>query len=171
MFRNATNLAPPSPRANETDVRRWPASRELVQLALDAVQTLDWSNANLISRSTRRYRPQMMVTLLGYCYATGIYGSEQIEQAIRQNETVRYICARDYPDWAAIRQFRRENRLVLEQCLAYVLKQAWARSQDLAAPGVWACQPSEAEQSRQAQREAYQRLEVAAFMDLMQREE
>jgi hypothetical protein len=68
----------------------------------------------------------MMLTLLSYCYAVGIYGSEDIAWAARYESTVRYICAHKRPDWRMIRWFRRQYRQPLKECLGYLIKQAWA---------------------------------------------
>jgi len=110
----------------------WPADlrlvlgeRRLVTLALDAVQTLDWSKPNATSQGPDGHRPRMVLTLLSYCYAAGICGSQDIEWAIENDRMVRYICARTYPDWLAIRRFRRRNREWLRQCLAYIFRRTW----------------------------------------------
>jgi hypothetical protein len=67
----------------------------------------------------------MMLTLLTYCYATGVYGSADIELAIERDQMTRYLCARTYPDLDVIRGFRRLNLGEIKQCLAAVLKRAW----------------------------------------------
>ena len=67
----------------------------------------------------------MMLTLLTYCYAAGIHGSDDIDRATRTDETVRYICARSAPGSAAIRGFRKMHRQLVEHCLASVLAEAW----------------------------------------------
>lgn len=103
------------------DLRESLGEQILLKLALDAVQSLDPSSLNGAVVRTGKFRPQMLLTLLGYCYAARIYGSRDIEWAIRHDKTVRYICARTFPDWQAIRRFRRDNRQLVEQCLRYVL--------------------------------------------------
>lgn len=107
----------------------WPADlrlmldeRGLLTLALDAIQTLDWSRSDAPRQGPDSHRPQMLLTLLSYCYAAGICGSEDIEWAVENDRMVRYICARAYPDWLAIRRFRRRNREWLKQCLAYIFR-------------------------------------------------
>ena len=154
--------------ANQADLRQILASRLLTELALNAVQEVDWSKVRRVRRGAAGYQPQMMLTLLCYCYAAGIYGSQQIEEVMRRDETVRYICARTYPDRAEIQQFRRDNRPMLEQCLASVLNQAWTWAGNIAGCALLGTRPTAIEQSKQAAKEAYQRLEVASFVDLMQ---
>src|SRR5438874_12137628 len=101
--------------ANPTaDLRECLGEPILLKLALDAVQSLDPSKLKTAVSGKDKLRPQMMLTLLSYCYAARIYGSRDIEWAIRTNATVRYICARTSPEWLAIRQFRRNNRELVE---------------------------------------------------------
>jgi len=63
-----------------------------------------------------------MLTLLAYCYSSGLYSSRDIEWATRIDPMISYICAHQFPDWLAIRRFRRQNRRLLEQCLAGILE-------------------------------------------------
>ena len=67
----------------------------------------------------------MMLTLLTYCYATGVYGSGDIELNIRHDPMTRYLCAKIYPDIDAIRSFRRDNRPRIIQNLSAVLRRVW----------------------------------------------
>ena len=106
------------------DLRRWLGRRGLVGLALEAVQTVDW-RVYPVTEDSQEIRPQMMLTLLSYCYAAGMCGSQDIEWAAQSDKTVRYICAGKEPDWLTIRRFRRRNVELLRQCLAYILKHAW----------------------------------------------
>ena len=132
----------------------------LLKLALDGVQSLDPSKLKSAVSAKPVLRPQMMLTLISYCYAARVYGSRDIEWAIRNNATVRYICARTCPEWLAIRQFRRQNRELLEQCLTYVLKKAWLlQSND--STGDWL----DAEPDLRFAAEARQKIEVAIIMD------
>ena len=134
----------------------------LLKLALDGVQSLDPSKLKAAMSGTAGRRPQMMLTLLSYCYAARIYGSRDIVWAIRNNTTVRYICAHACLEWQAIRKFRRNNRELLEQCLAYVLKRAWLVRLDAdCVLGDW----SGPNVDRKSIAEARQKIEVAIIMD------
>ena len=107
------------------DLREGLGEERLLTIALDAVQSLDASKLNAAVSGAQSVRPQMMLTLLAYCYAGRLYGSREIASAIRTDQTVRYICARAVLDWRDIRQFRRNNRELVEGCVAYVLEKAW----------------------------------------------
>jgi hypothetical protein len=87
----------------------------------DSDDTLDSSSENSLSAvfeavlaldETGSLSPKnrMLLTLLTYCYARGLYSAEAIECATHHHPTVRYICARDYPGAAEIREFRRNRK-------------------------------------------------------------
>src|SRR5437868_6495730 len=103
----------------------------LLHVVLEAVQTVDWSLARPPAEQDGRFRPQMMLTLLAFCYASGLYGSRDIEWATRIDRTIRYICAHQFPDWLAIRRFRRQNRHLLKQCLTLILERTSASASKL----------------------------------------
>jgi len=156
---------PTSPGLAPVDLRESISEPILIQLALNSVQTLDWSSAELKAQETDEFRPQMMMTLLTYCYAAGLFGSWDIEWAIQNNRTARYICAHSYPDSKAIQAFRRRNRAFLHQTLTGLLQQAWAWRLDQGDedyPGyAWV----EAVLTSRLDASARNRLEVAAIMD------
>src|SRR5262245_50482160 len=98
----------------------------LLRLWLSAVQKVEPHQFVVEDRDTPSLRPRMLLTLLTYCYATRIYGSNDIEWATRHDPIIRYICARRFPDWTDLRRFRRNNRALVAQTLAWVFKQAWS---------------------------------------------
>jgi hypothetical protein len=66
----------------------------------------------------------MMLALLIYAYAQGMFSSRQIERATYQQVSLRYLCANLHPDHDTICKFRRENRELLKAVFAQVLKLA-----------------------------------------------
>jgi hypothetical protein len=106
------------------DLRQRVGTSNLLRWALEAPQALDEPATESLKVRFGDFRPQMMLTLLSFAYASSCYGSEDIERAIESDRTFRYICARIYPDAKAIRRFRRVFRPALDQCLAYVLRGA-----------------------------------------------
>jgi hypothetical protein len=148
------------------DLRECLGEAILLKIALDAVQSLDPSQLKAAEESGTRFRPQMMLTLLSYCYAARTYGSRDIVWAMRNDKTVRYICARTFPDWREIRQFRRNHRALIEQCLTCVLKKAWSmQSEEIApewAPGSYPCP----DLKQQSMLEARNKIEIAVMMDM-----
>lgn len=110
----------------------WLSEKELLHLALDASHSVGWEAPPRTQPFPAGIRPQMLLTLLTYCYSTGIYATEDILNAVKHNRAARYICAHHYPDYAALRKFRRAYRSQIEQALRWVLLQAWARRFDAA---------------------------------------
>lgn len=55
--------------------------------------------------------------LLTYCYAVGVYASEEIEFATQHDPALRYLCANHTPKWETIREFRRRNIKPLQSSL------------------------------------------------------
>lgn len=140
------------------DMRADAGEQQLLTFALEAVQEVAL-NAEPRPKHPPRYGPQMMLTLLGYCYAAGLYGSRDIEEAIDSDATLRYICAHTYPDWRAIRQFRRQHRDWVEQHLAGVLQKA---ARPLAQPGPEERSPVNRQRFAAAARD---RVDTAIIMD------
>ncbi len=63
-----------------------------------------------------------LLALVTYCYAAGIYGSRDIELNLEQDAVARRLCADAFPEFDAIRHFRRCHRSRIKGCLAAVLK-------------------------------------------------
>ena len=51
----------------------------------------------------------MMLALLIYCYANGIFSSRRIERATHRDIGVRFVAANVHPDHDTIATFRRDN--------------------------------------------------------------
>src|ERR1700726_2235378 len=63
----------------------------------------------------------MMVSLLIYAYAHGVFSSRRIEELSYENLSVRYLCANTHPDHDTIAKFRRENGVLFKACFGQVL--------------------------------------------------
>ncbi len=65
------------------DLRDWVPADHLAHFILDAVATLDLSQAKVNHRGTgsAQYSPGLLLGLLVYSYATGTFGSRRIEQS------------------------------------------------------------------------------------------
>jgi hypothetical protein len=66
----------------------------------------------------------MMLALLIYCYANGIFGSRRIERATYRDIAVRYLTGNTHPDHDTICKFRRENFEAVAECFVRVLELA-----------------------------------------------
>ncbi len=69
------------------NMRDWVPEGHLVHFILDAVGELDLSRAKINHRGSgsEQYPPSMMLGLLIYSYATGVFGSRQIERSTYEN--------------------------------------------------------------------------------------
>ena len=121
--------APPETRINSLpdDLSLYIGKKTLVKVVLEALEGTDehgsWPDAATAEKIV--IQPAMMITLLTYCYATGVYGSMDIELNIRRDQMTRYLCAKSYPDVDVLRSFRRDWRLKIKQCLTTVLSRVW----------------------------------------------
>lgn len=68
-----------------------------------------------------QYHPRLLLALLIYCYANGLFSSRRIERATHRDLGVRYVAANLHPDHDTIARFRRANRAAFEQAFLQVL--------------------------------------------------
>jgi transposase len=120
------NVDRETPMLLPPDLREWVAGDDLVHFVMLAVESADLSLARARSHGggSLGYPPGMMMALLIYAYAQGMFSSRQIERATYQQVSLRYLCANLHPDHDTICKFRRENRGLLKAVFAQVLKLA-----------------------------------------------
>jgi transposase len=108
------------------DLRDWIPENHLAHFVVEAVEGMDLRGIKVNQRGTgsEQYPPRMMLSLLIYCYAAGIFSSRQIELATSENVAVRFIAANTHPDHDTICTFRRENKALLEESFVKVLELA-----------------------------------------------
>ncbi len=105
------------------DLREWVADDDLAHFIIEAAERIDLS-AFHVSRTgsgMAQYHPRMMLALLVYCYASGIFSSRRIEQATYRHVSVRYIAANTHPDHDTIAKFRRDNGSAFGVAFAQIL--------------------------------------------------
>lgn len=110
------------------NLRDWVPAGHLAHFILDAVGEMDLRQIKVNERGTgsEQYPPQMMLALLLYCYATGVFSSRRIEQASYDSVPVRMICGDTHPDHDTICAFRRQNKALVEETFVRVLELAQA---------------------------------------------
>src|SRR5450432_1810471 len=108
------------------DLRDWVAQDDLVHLIIELVEGLPLDGAAGKERGTgsAQYPPGMMLALLIYAYAQGVFSSRRIEAMTYQHVGTRYLCANTHPDHDTIAVFRRKNRALLESAFGHVLQMA-----------------------------------------------
>src|SRR5436190_227207 len=109
------------------DLSVYIGKKTLVMLILDAIEDLNARGPECESVVTGNpeCQPAMILTLLTYCYATGVYATTDIELGMEQDQMIRYLCAKNYVNLPVLREFRRYNRDRIKACLAIVLGRVW----------------------------------------------
>lgn len=117
--RNTPMLLPP-------DLRDWVGEDDLVHFVIEAVEAVKLWQFHLNERGSgsAQYPPRMMLALLIYCYANGVFGSRRIERLTYRDVAVRYLTGDTHPDHDTICTFRRTNLEAISNCFLEVLKLA-----------------------------------------------
>jgi len=108
------------------DLCEWIPKDDLVHFIIEAVDGMDMRSfkVNLRGTGNAQYPPHMMLSLLVYCYANGIFSSRRIERATYRDIAVRYLTGDTHPDHDTICTFRRENFSAVADCFVRVLELA-----------------------------------------------
>ena len=87
----------------------WVPENHLARFVVDIVSRLDLSTIKngYAGRGSDAYPPSMMVALLFYAYATGVFSSRKIERATYDSVAFRYIAVNTHPDHDTIASFRK----------------------------------------------------------------
>jgi len=106
------------------DLREWVPEDDMVHFIIESVEGMKLQRLKVNERGTgsRQYPPEMMLELLIYCYANGIFSSRRIERATYRDIAVRYLTADTHPDHDTIATFRRENFDAVAECFVGVLE-------------------------------------------------
>ena len=108
------------------DLRDWIPDDDLVHFVIEAVNGLDLNvfKVNVKGSGSAQYPPHVMLALLIYCYANGIFSSRRIERATYRDIAVHYLTGDTHPDHDTIAKFRRENFDAVAACFVHVLELA-----------------------------------------------
>ena len=100
--RDTPYLLPPS-------LQDWLPQEHLARFVVEIVDRLDLSELERAygGRGKTPYHPSVMVALLFYGYATGVFSSRKLEQATYDSVSFRYITADTHPDHDTIAHFRK----------------------------------------------------------------
>jgi len=100
--RNQPFLLPPS-------IQDWLPREHLARFIVEIVEQLDLSKieSQYSGKGKDAYSPQVMLSLLFYGYATGVFSSRKIERATYDSIAFRYISANTHPDHDTIANFRK----------------------------------------------------------------
>jgi transposase len=116
LDRDTLFLFPPS-------VQEWLPDDHLARFIADIVGKLDLRSlrAGYAGRGVEAYQPEMMVALLFYGYATGIFSSRKLERATYDSVAFRYIAANQHPEHDTIATFRRRFLPEVKSCFKQIL--------------------------------------------------
>jgi transposase len=126
MGERLVNVDRETPMLLPVDMRQWVPEDDLVHFVISAVETMNLSALAVNQRGSgsKQYPPRMMLALVIYCYANGLFGSRRIERATYRDVAVRYLTGDTHPDHDTICAFRRENGEAVKPAFAEVLRLA-----------------------------------------------
>jgi hypothetical protein len=106
------------------DLAEWVGAVKLMQLALEATEGVRIGSLEFSAGGGSPACPtRMLVTLMAYSYSRGIYSSQDIEDGVRRQADLRYLCAGDFPDANTLRRFRRQHWTELLGVLSRLIQQ------------------------------------------------
>jgi len=109
-------LMPPS-------VDEWLPQRHLARFVVEVIEGLDLRAMTGSYRGSGEasYHPQLLLGLIIYGYATGVFSSRNLERATYDSVAFRFIAANEHPDHDTIANFRRRFLLQIEALFVQVL--------------------------------------------------
>ena len=114
--RKTPYLLPPS-------VQDWLPKDHLARFVVDIVSQLDLGPLEKAygGRGSRAYHPEVLLSLLFYGYATGVFSSRSLERATYDSVAFRYITANTHPDHDTIASFRKRFLSELKPLFTQIL--------------------------------------------------
>ena len=104
-------------------VQDYLAEDHLARFVVEIVEELDLNKLSSVysGKGSRPYHPALLVALLFYGYATGVFSSRKLEKASYDSIAFRYICANTNPDHDTIASFRKRFLKELEALFVDIL--------------------------------------------------
>ncbi len=109
-------LLPPS-------VDDWLPEKHLARFIVELIDSLDVSAMSGVYRGSgsASYHPRLLLGILVYGYATGVFSSRKLERATYDSVAFRFIAANDHPDHDTIATFRRRFLKQIEGLFVQIL--------------------------------------------------
>ena len=109
-------LLPPS-------LQDWLPEGHLARFVVEVVEQLDLRSLkdSYTGRGSQAYNPEMLLSLLFYGYATGVFSSRQLERGTHDSVAFRFIAANLHPDHDTIATFRRRFLPQLRELFVQIL--------------------------------------------------
>src|SRR5262245_39109310 len=126
MAHRFKNIDRATPMLLPPDLHERVAEDDLVHFIISAVERLPLSTFHVNHKGCgdEQYPPHLMLALLIYCYANGLFASRRIERATYRDVAVRFLCANTHPDHTSICEFRRNNLEAIAAAFVEVLELA-----------------------------------------------
>jgi transposase len=104
-------------------VQEYLPEQHLARFVVEIVEQLDLSRlvAAYAGTGSKPYHPAMLVALIFYGYATGVFSSRKLAQATHDSIAFRFICANTHPDHRTIADFRKRFLDELEALFTEIL--------------------------------------------------
>jgi len=99
----------------------------LIYLVREAVDMVDWPRKGemFALHEDMAFPSEQLMTLEVYCYARGVYSSEEVEEVVRQDAVLRGLFPDLWPDPRTILKYRRQHREAILECLRRVFSKAF----------------------------------------------
>jgi len=104
-------------------VDEWLPQRHLARFVLEVVEGLDLRvmTGSYRGSGEASYHPQLLLGLIVYGYATGVFSSRKLQRATYDSVAFRFIAANEHPDHDTIASFRRRFLKQIEALFVQVL--------------------------------------------------
>jgi len=114
--RQTPYLLPPS-------VEDWLPERHLARYVVEVIEGLDVSAMSGAYRGSgsASYHPRLLLAILIYGYATGVFSSRKLERATYDSVAFRFVAANEHPDHDTIAAFRKRFLKEIEALFVQVL--------------------------------------------------
>jgi transposase len=109
-------LLPPS-------VDEWLPEQHLARFVVEIVDALDLRalSGHYRGSGSKSYHPRLLLGVMFYGYATGVFSSRRLERATYDSVAFRFIAANDHPDHDTIASFRRRFLPEIEKLFVQIL--------------------------------------------------
>ena len=116
MDRETPYILPPS-------IQDWLPEQHLARFVVEVVSKLDLHELKMpyAGVGSEAFNPEMLLAMLFYGYATGVFASRKLEQATYDSIAFRYIAANTHPDHDTIANFRKRFLKQLEPLFVQIL--------------------------------------------------
>lgn len=117
MDRGTIYLLPPS-------IQDWLPKDHLARFVVEIVSQLNLRplKDDYAGRGSKAYSPEILLPLLFYGYATGVFASRKLERATYDSVAFRYITVNTHPDHYTISTFRKRFLNELKPLFAQILQ-------------------------------------------------